>query len=135
MTNGSPKPSAEQFKTLNTSKYRGQFGRRGEAAAAVFFQQHGFTILARNWRCRMGEIDLIVEKNKEIRFVEVKTRRTHAYGYPEDAVTPTKLKHLNAAMELWLRSQFLRPVKYQVDVLAITCLADGKVRFHWLEGV
>lgn len=114
---------------------RRRFGNRGEDLAAVFFMSKGFRITARNWSCRAGEIDLICERGGVTHFVEVKTRRTAAYGNPEEAVTTAKLRHLRNAVECYLRASAAPPVRYQVDVLAITSVPGSPPAFHYVENV
>ncbi|MBU1348532.1 YraN family protein [Patescibacteria group bacterium] len=114
---------------------RRRFGNRGEDLAAVFFMSKGFRIVARNWSCRAGEIDLICERDGVTRFVEVKTRRTTAYGNPEEAVTPAKLRHLGRAVESYLRAVSASPVRYQIDVLGILTVPGKQPEFHHVENV
>jgi len=110
-------------------------GGRGEQMAAAFLQNQGFRLLESNWRCLLGEIDLIVERDGEVRFVEVKTRFTTTYGYPEEAITKTKLRHLAHAIELWLRNQPSPPKKYQADAVAILIQPDQEPDIRWIEGI
>ncbi len=110
-------------------------GRRGEEFAAAFFQSKGFRVIDQNWSCRLGEIDLIVERDGEVRFVEVKMRFTTTYGYPEEAITPTKLQHLARAIELWLRAQPNPPARYQADALAILFRENQEPDVQWIEGI
>lgn len=114
---------------------RNDIGRRGEEIAAAFLQQKGFRILERNWRCRMGEIDLIVERGGEIRFIEVKFRQTTTYGYPEESITPTKLRHLAASLELWLRTRPQMPKHYQADAIAILLEPGNPADIRWIEAI
>ena len=67
-----------------------QLGNLGEKFAREYFIQNGYKILATQYSCRFGEIDLIVMKNKILSFVEVKTRRSIQFVYPSDAVTLKK---------------------------------------------
>ncbi len=108
---------------------RKAFGDRGEDLAAAFFLARDFTLVCRNWRCRSGEIDLVVAKDGVTHFVEVKTRRTATYGHPEEAITPTKLTHLSRAIEAYVRTHAVGD--HQVDALAIMVTADGP-RFHYV---
>lgn len=131
MKSGSQKPRNDP-----PDSYRGRLGRRGEDLAAAFFASKGFVIVERNWRCRFGEIDLIVQKAQEIRFIEVKFRTSHYFGFPESSVTSKKLRHLQAAIGLWLRTSSYRPKTYQADVLAISQLShQKKPDIVWIEGV
>lgn len=110
-------------------------GQKGELIALTFLESKGFVLIARNWRCRFGEIDLIVERQGVIRFVEVKLRRTSEFGYPEASVTQQKLRHLTRAIECWLLEQRIDRRDYQIDVIAIYLPADGNMDVFWIEGV
>lgn len=127
MKNGSqsPKNNARQI-----------LGRRGEERAAAFLVAKGFTCLARNWRCRGGEIDLVVERSEQIRFVEVKTRQTMTYGMPEEAVTTRKLAHLRAAAEAWIAAQaFSAHKRFQFDVITVFLPNASEERVTWIEDI
>ena len=69
------------------TKRRLQLGADGEALAAAWYVAHGYAVLGRNWRCREGEIDLIVHRERSVVICEVKTRATDAFGVPAEAVT------------------------------------------------
>lgn len=71
-----------------------QTGNHGENLATEYLLAKGYTILERNWRYQKAELDIIAQHSSTTVFVEVKTRRGLAYGYPEEGVTPTKQKHL-----------------------------------------
>ncbi len=85
-------------------------------------------------RNRFGEIDLIVSRDDDVRFVEVKTRRSSTYGHPSESVTPTKLLHLRRCIECWLLTRPAHPKKYQADVIAITALPNTTPVIEWMEG-
>jgi putative endonuclease len=109
-------------------------GTSGEQLAAEYFTQKGYTILHKNWRYKNWEIDLVALKNNLLHFIEVKTRHPSKFGYPEDAVTKTKLRYLiNAAEEY----QLLYPqYKYiQFDVLSITLKGDKVSEYYLIEDV
>lgn len=72
-----------------------QTGNHGEDLAAAYLLAKGYTILERNWRYQKAELDIIAQHGNTTVFVEVKTRRGLAYGYPEEGVTPAKQKHLS----------------------------------------
>lgn len=110
-------------------------GHCGEDVAAAFFLARGFRILDRNWRCALGEIDLVVERANEVRFIEVKTRSSTVYGYPEEAVTRKKIQHLCRAIELWLRSKGRQSKRYQADVLTILILPGKEPEIRWIEAI
>jgi len=83
----------------------------------------------------MGEIDLIVRKGEEVRFIEVKTRYSTTFGYPEEAITKTKLRHMARAIEMWLRTQKREPKRYQADAIAILVLPGQSPDIRWIEGI
>ena len=80
------------------------FGRAGEDRAAAWYAARGYTVLARNWRCREGELDLVVARDRTLVFVEVKTRRTDRFGIPAEAVTPLKQRRLRALARRYLEA-------------------------------
>lgn len=114
---------------------RRKFGNRGEDLATVFFISKGFEVVERNWNCRAGEIDLICEKNGVTHFVEVKTRKSLIYGYPEEAILPTKLRHLRRAIEAYLAFSRRPPTRYQIDALAILAESGKPPVFNYIENV
>ena len=79
-----------------------RLGAVGEDRAAAWYRGHGYTLLARNWRCREGEIDLICALGRTLVICEVKTRSSLAYGHPAEAVTPAKQRRLRTLARLWL---------------------------------
>lgn len=111
---------------------RKQLGQQGEQLAARYLTQLGYRVLARNVRLMGCEIDLVAQDGKEIAFVEVKTRRSRAAGYPETSVTPTKLAHIERAAEGWMQKHGAAP--WRVDVVAIE-LQDGEPDITHFVGV
>ena len=94
-------------------------GKAGEDLAARFLEQQGLKIIKRNYRFERGEIDLIAEEGDELVFVEVKARRSTAFGSPEDAVTEEKQEQVHTVAEGYLFEQDIdnRPCRF--DVVAI----------------
>ena len=99
---------------------RRELGNKGEELAARFLKKIGYKIMARQFRTRFGEIDLVAKDGHEIVFVEVKTRQTLEFGHPEEAVHPIKLAHMSAAGEAYLSDQKIENVAHRYDVIAIT---------------
>ena len=77
-------------------------GKAGEDTAVKYLQKQGYRILERNFRCRFGKIDLIARDKGVLVFIEVKTRRSHAFGPPAMAVTPEKQRHLIKASQVFM---------------------------------
>ena len=114
---------------------RRQFGDRGEDLALSYFLRRGYTLVDRNWSCRLGEIDLILQKGETLHFVEVKTRHTLTYGYPEESITGKKLCHLARAIELYLEKTRRTPKDYCIDALAIIWLPGTAPEFYFIERI
>lgn len=93
-------------------------GRKGEDLAARYLIDKGYDIVARNYRTRYGELDIICRLKKTIIFVEVKTRTSQKYGLPQEAVTSKKIDHIRKAALMFLRS-LDRPIEQiRFDVLS-----------------
>ena len=107
---------------------RARLGASGERVAALALERRGYRIIARNWRCTHGEIDLIAEDGGELVFVEVKTRRGDRLGAPEEAITPAKRQHLVAAAQAYLVEQADEQRSYRFDVVAVALAASGQLR-------
>jgi len=80
-------------------------GAFGEELAARWYERQGFEVLARNWRCRDGELDLVVVRGPVVVICEVKARATLAYGSPLEAVTPLKQARIRRLAVRWLREE------------------------------
>ena len=91
----------------------------GEAEAQRFLEGHGWTVVAKNWHCRYGEIDLIAREGEMVVFVEVKTRRQRSFGLPEEAMTPSKRRRLLRSASTYLEENSLQEVDWRIDVVAI----------------
>ena len=84
--------------------YRQELGARGEGLARGMYEDMGFSVVAQNYRCRIGEIDLICVKEKLLVFCEVKSRRSLAFGIPAEAVDAKKIRHIRLVAS-WYLSQ------------------------------
>jgi putative endonuclease len=80
-------------------------GRYGEQVAVDHLEAAGLSILARNWRCREGEIDIVARDGTDLVFVEVKTRSSLAFGSPAEAVDRTKSARIRQLALRWLMAQ------------------------------
>lgn len=105
---------------------RQELGSWGEAYAANYLRDHGYEIISRNVRTPYGEIDIIAQqtsKNVEEEimtvFVEVKTRTSKSFGYPEEAITPRKQINLVSAAQHYLQEHPEMDMHWRIDVIAI----------------
>lgn len=110
-------------------------GAWGEEIAVHFLLQNGYTILGRNMRFSHFELDIVARKDDALIFVEVKTRSSNRFGFPEDAVTPRKITRLVMAAESYLEQNPASPDTWQFDILAITRQADGPPAIEHFENV
>lgn len=109
-------------------------GAEGERRAALHLEQRGYRIVGRNVRVGGGEIDLVATRPGLVVFVEVKTRRSHGFGTPEEAVTERKQARLLRAAAAWLHEHRggLRLARF--DVISCEPGPDGGWRLRHLEG-
>ncbi len=107
--------------------YRAALGARGEDIAAELLRARGYTIEGRNYHCRYGELDLICRHDSAIVFCEVKSRRSAAYGVPEEALTARKLTRLTLAAQTYLAEHDLEDADWRFDVVAIELDRRGAV--------
>lgn len=82
-----------------------QIGHDAEEVAAAHLKQQGYRIVTQNWRTRWCEIDIIATKHKTVYFVEVKYRKSNAWGDGLDAVTNKKLEQMSFAAEMWVHAE------------------------------
>ena len=110
---------------------RSAIGRRGEDAALDRYLGSGYRLVARNWRCRLGEIDLVLARGSVIVICEVKTRRGSSLGGPFEAVTSRKQEKLRRLAHAFLLSEsrgsadFAHDIRF--DVASVTVLRDDAV--------
>ncbi|MCB0176951.1 MAG: YraN family protein [Anaerolineae bacterium] len=98
---------------------RQQTGRRGEEIAAAYFTRLGFRILDRNWRCPIGELDIVMEQGDTLIFVEVRTRRGQRYGSPEESVTPNKQARLIELAHSYIQHVQPSHPQWRIDIAAV----------------
>ncbi len=109
-------------------------GTLGEKMALQYLLEKGFIILHQNWRHTHWEVDIIASHNQTLHFIEVKTRRTKKFGYPEEDVTKKKLTNLINASEEFL---YLYPEwkRIQFDILSITLIRSQPMEYFFIEDV
>ena len=98
---------------------RSELGRSGEDAAERLYRKLGYRVLERNYRCRAGEIDLVVRRGPTIVFCEVKARRTDRWGEPSEAVRRAKQLRLKRLAAMWLAERRPGAVDIRFDVVSV----------------
>jgi putative endonuclease len=102
-------------------------GRTGERLAGEKLVVEGYCILEMNFRCPYGEVDIVAEERGDLVFVEVKTRRGTAYGYPEEAVTRHKQRKIVQVALYYLDLHACSERSWRVDVVAVQMSSRGKL--------
>jgi putative endonuclease len=112
---------------LGLTDARRALGAQGEELAAQWYLSHGAEVLARNWRCREGEIDLVVRVADRLVFCEVKARTSDRFGGPAAAVTPIKQARLRRLATRWLAENNERAAGLRFDVAVVEGPASVRV--------
>jgi putative endonuclease len=120
---------------MTTARQRLATGGYGEASAARFLAGQGMVLLDRNWRCELGEIDLVLRDGAVLVVCEVKTRASGAFGSPVEAVTPAKLARLRRLAARWVAERQVRVDEVRFDVVGIRLDLTGDERFDHVRGV
>ena len=110
-------------------------GRSGELAAADYLRSIGLRILDQNWRCDLGEIDIVAVDRHVFVVCEVKTRSGVRYGTPLEAVTRTKLRRLRKLAVAWLNAHGVRFEQVRIDVIGIIGEGTGGFTIEHVKGV
>ena len=106
------------------SQHNQKIGRWGEGIAAEYLQEKGYKLVDRNVRTPYGEIDLIMRFNGILIFVEVKTRTSARYGYPEESITPRKQQHMLDSAEHYAQENALE--HWRIDAISVEGKPSGE---------
>lgn len=109
-------------------------GTRGEDIAEKYLRKKGYRIVERNYRCRLGEIDIIALDGRSLVFVEVKTRRNQNYGRPCEAVNAVKIRHILRTAACYTALSHIRYGDIRVDVVEIL-MQGTKPYIHHIENI
>ncbi|MDP3920013.1 MAG: YraN family protein [Candidatus Omnitrophota bacterium] len=108
-------------------------GRRGEEIACAFLTRNGYSIEARNYRCRMGEIDVVATRRGFLAFVEIKTRRGDRFGRPEEAVHRLKQRKLIQLAQWYLKATKTTDCSVAFDVVAVSFREEGEPEIRLIQ--
>lgn len=112
-----------------------KLGQWGEDLAARHLTQAGLVVLERNWRCPIGEIDIVARDGDELVVCEVKTRSGLEFGSPLEAVTPAKTQRLGRLALAWMEARDVRAKKIRIDVIGVVRRPPHEPRVEHLRGV
>jgi putative endonuclease len=120
---------------MSGSPHNDNLGAYGERVAAQRLVGEGMVLVDRNWRCDLGEIDLVLRDGDVLVFCEVKTRSSAAYGHPLEAVTPAKGERLRRLAERWVNEHDVRPDGIRIDLVGVLIAARGAADVEHVRGV
>lgn len=107
------------------SSGRMRTGKKGEDIACAYLKRRGYRIVERNYKCPLGELDIVARDGDAIVFVEVKSRKSEEFGDPQLAVGLEKQKKVSRMSLTYLKEKHLYPCNARFDVVAIKMLPDG----------
>ena len=112
-----------------------ELGEIGEIRASEFLSRKGLRILDRNWRIKSGEIDIVAEQDSVIVFLEVKTRRSSAFGHPLEAISIEKAARLQRLALAWLATHQRLGNEYRIDAIGIILGRSGELIIDHREAI
>ena len=118
-----------------TAQHRSTLGAYGEAFAARYLIDQGMVLLDRNWRCELGEIDLVLRDGRVLVVCEVKTRSSLAFGSPLEGVTERKAARLRRLAARWLADHSIRPEEVRIDLVGLLVPRGGGTELDHVRGV
>ncbi|HSJ21226.1 MAG TPA: YraN family protein [Nocardioidaceae bacterium] len=119
----------------STARQRSGLGAYGEGLAARHLTEQGMVLLDRNWRCELGEIDLVLRDGRALVVCEVKTRSSLAFGSPLEAVTEQKAARLRRLAARWLADHAVHPHDVRIDLVGVLVPSTGGVTVDHVRGV
>lgn len=120
---------------MTTARQRMALGGYGEARAALHLSKQGMEVLDRNWRCDIGELDLVLRDGDVLVFCEVKTRTSDAFGSPLEGVSPTKLARMRRLAARWMEARGLRVPEVRFDLVGVRLTGPVEQRIVHVRGV
>jgi putative endonuclease len=109
------------------SNARVKLGRRGEELAIAELVRSGYEVVARNWRCQAGEVDIVTCRGETWHFFEVRTRRGREFGTPEESLTPTKQQRMIDVALTYLGEHQLNDVDWRIGLVAVEMDRAGQL--------
>jgi putative endonuclease len=120
---------------IATTPRRSALGAYGETLAARHLVEQGMVVLDRNWRCELGEVDLVLRDGPVLVICEVKTRSSTMFGSPIEAVTEQKAARLRRLAARWLADHRVRPDEIRIDLVGVLVTAGAATEIDHVKGV
>lgn len=114
---------------------RHRLGILGESIAARHLTRGGMVLIDRNWRTAAGEIDLVLRDGDHVVFCEVKTRSSHDFGSPFEAVDESKLQRMRRCAAQWMVAHDLRAVEVRLDMVGVLVPRRGPIEVEHVAGI
>ncbi|MDD3168762.1 MAG: YraN family protein [Eubacteriales bacterium] len=111
-----------------------KLGNWGEDIAEKYLKNKGYLIIERNFRCRLGEIDIIAMDGAELVFIEVKTRQNQSYGLPCEAINAVKVRHIKRTAAYYAAIHAADDQDSRLDVIEILT-KEGQAYLHHIENI
>ena len=112
---------------MHVSDTRVKLGRQGEDLAVAELTRSGYEVVARNWRCQAGEVDVVARQGDVFHFFEVRTRRGREYGTPEESVTPAKRQRMIDVALTYLGEHDLGDADWRIGFVAVEMDRTGRL--------
>lgn len=109
------------------------YGKKGEELALDYLRRQGYAIIALNWRCPYGEIDIIAEKQSVLIFVEVRARHAYSTEAALASINQRKRQKIQASASCYLHEHRLEDHAWRIDVIAIATLRSGETILKHVE--
>ena len=108
-------------------RWKQRLGQWGERLAVAHLRRKGYEILETNYRCAVGEVDVVARQGEYLVFVEVRTRRGQEFGTPEESITTRKRAKLVEVAETYLQEKDLNDIDWRIDVVAVQLTSRGRL--------
>jgi putative endonuclease len=116
-------------------RQKDRLGRHGEDLAVQHLVHEGVLLIARNWRCPEGELDIIGAEGDALVICEVKTRTSTRFGTPLEAVTEAKVQRMQRLAHIWCREHRVHPPRIRYDVVEVLAPGDAEPVITYHRGV
>lgn len=110
-------------------------GSLGEKKAAEFITNLGYKVIEKNFKCKLGEIDIIAFYKNKIVFIEVKTRSSNLFGSPAEAVSKKKLNSIIKTLQFYLKIKNNTGADFRIDVIEIYMLPEDKIEINHIKNI
>ena len=119
--------------TPNKTPFHYSLGLQGEEIAHRYLLGQGYEILTRNFRCPIGEIDLVAKRGERYFFIEIKARSSSRFGSPQEAVTRQKQAKLIRLAQWYLKQHRLADAAFSFDVIAVMFSSEGEPKISHIQ--